>query len=140
MKLELKRVKYNTNPRNTIGHLYIDGKFFCYTLEDEIRMDGVKVYGKTAIPTGIYKVVVDMSNRFKRLMPRILDVPMFKGIRIHGGNTEEDSHGCPLVAYNTDGKRIWSTAERGLTAKLREAKEIQIIITNEMGMDLIVNN
>ena len=61
-------------------------------------------------------------------MPLLLDVPMFKGIRIHGGNTSKDSQGCPLVAFNTDYKKIWGTAERKLTAKLKESDFITISI------------
>ena len=136
MLLELKRIKYNTSRRNTIGKLYVDGEFFCYTLEDELRKEGVKVFGKTAIQDGEYRVVVSLSNRFKRMMPAILDVPMFTGIRIHGGNTAKDTHGCPLVAFNTDGKKIWGTAERKLTARLLEADDIRIKITNEFGLDV----
>jgi hypothetical protein len=120
--------------RNNIGDLHIDGEFFCYTLEDEIRPDGEKVYGKTAIQSGTYDVILTMSNRFKRLMPLVLDVPMFKGIRLHGGNTAKDSHGCPLVAFNTDYKKIWGTAERKLTAKIAEA------IDNGESVTLQINN
>ncbi len=129
MELNLYRHTYNTKgDRNIIGDLFIDGVFFCHTLEDEKRADGLKVYGETAIPSGTYNVKVTMSNRFKRLMPLLIDVPMFKGIRMHGGNTSKDSHGCPLVAFNTDFKKIWGTAERKLTAKLKEADFITISI------------
>ena len=109
--------------RNIIGDLHIDGKFFCHTLEDEIRPDGEKVYGKTAIPAGKYELILTVSNRFKRLMPLLVDVPMFSGVRLHGGNTSEDSHGCPLIAFNTDNVKIWGTAERSLTKLLKEASE-----------------
>ena len=129
MELNLYRHTYNTKgDRNIIGDLFIDGVFFCHTLEDEKRADGLKVYGETAIPSGTYNIKVNMSNRFKRLMPLILDVPMFKGIRMHGGNTSKDSHGCPLVAFNTDYKKIWGTAEKKLTSILKEAEFITISI------------
>tara|TARA_R110000796_G_scaffold236658_1_gene356251 strand:- start:117 stop:551 length:435 start_codon:yes stop_codon:yes gene_type:complete len=129
MELNIYRHTYNVKgDRNIIGDLFIDGVFFCYTLEDEKRADGLKVYGETAIPSGTYNVILSVSNRFKRLMPLLLDVPMFKGIRIHGGNTSKDSHGCPLVAFNTDYKKIWGTAERKLTAKLKESDFITISI------------
>ena len=129
MELNIYRHTYNTKgDRNIIGDLFIDGVFFCHTLEDEKRADGLKVYGETAIPSGTYNVVVTMSNRFKRLMPLLLDVPMFSGIRIHGGNDSGDTHGCPLVAFNTDYKRIWGTAEKKLTAKLKEEDFITISI------------
>jgi hypothetical protein len=122
-KLNLKIVRHTYNnseatggQENTIGDFYIDGEFFCYSLEDRIRFE--KVYGKTAIPAGKYRVIVNRSNRFKRLMPLLLDVENFRGIRIHGGNTAEDSHGCPLIAFKTDKVKIWSTAEKKLTAYL----------------------
>lgn len=82
---------------STISEWYIDGKFECYVLEDVVRAPGVKVDGKTAIPAGTYKVVIDMSTRFGRLMPHILDVPGFTGVRIHCGNTDADTEGCLLL-------------------------------------------
>ena len=73
----------------TQGKLYHDGKFICHTLEDRTRPEGVKVAKLTAIRAGVYPLRVSMSNRFKRAMPEILDVPQFTGIRIHGGNTPQ---------------------------------------------------
>lgn len=132
MILNLYRHTYNTTgDRNIIGDLFIDGIFYCHTLEDEKRADGVKVYGKTAIDDGEYVVKLTISNRFKRIMPILLDVPMFKGIRIHGGNTSKDTLGCILVAFKTDYKRIWSTASRKLTKKLTGVKDIKIIIEDK---------
>jgi len=141
--LELKIWRYIANTHredgdsNIIGDLFIENTFFCYTLEDQLRNKDQKVYGETCIRAGRYKVVLDMSNRFKRIMPRLLDVPMFEGIRIHGGNTSKDSHGCPLVAFSTDGKRIWGSAEKELTATLLQwqkenpSREIWITIENK---------
>ncbi len=82
------------------GKLFIDGRYFGETLEDtdrELEKGGVKVYGESAIPRGRYPVVVSVSRRFGREMPEVLDVPEFSGIRIHGGNTEHDTLGCPLL-------------------------------------------
>lgn len=87
----------------TIGKLYIDGQFECFTLEDLIReipgqpVESWKVYGKSAIPSGKYRVIVNMSSRFKRELPLLVDVPGFTGVRIHPGNTDEDTEGCILV-------------------------------------------
>lgn len=126
LELEIVRHTFNDSKatggeENNIGDFYIDGQFFCYSLEDKIRFE--KVYGKTAIPDGRYKVVLTVSNRFKRLMPLLLDVPNYSGVRIHGGNTAENSHGCPLVAFKTDKVKIWSTAEKKLTSFLKDWKE-----------------
>ena len=87
-------------PTRTFGKMFIDGRYFGETLEDtdqEIEKGGVKVYGESAIPRGRYPVTVSPSRRFGREMPEVLDVPEFRGIRIHGGNTEADTLGCPLL-------------------------------------------
>lgn len=108
MKIELKRFYYGEN--HTIGKLYIDGEYQCYTLEDKMRQEtdkpvsAWKVQSKTAIPTGIYKVIITMSARFKRLLPLLLNVDGFSGIRIHAGNTSADTEGCILVGTAWDGK------------------------------------
>src|SRR5574343_976097 len=98
MKLEL--IRHAIKDTYTIGKLFIDGTYFCDTLEDYVRA-GEKVFGKTAIPTGTYDVQITYSNRFKQPMPLLIDVPGFSGIRIHPGNTAEDTHGCILVGKNT---------------------------------------
>lgn len=94
MQINLKRTKLA--PEFTLGELYIDGILFCYTVEDTVRK-GEKIKGKTAIPFGTYKVIVNNSARFKKPMPLLLDVPNFEGVRIHSGNTAEDSEGCIII-------------------------------------------
>jgi hypothetical protein len=85
---------------STIGELFIDGEFICFTLEDTVRKYGEKIYGKTAIPKGLYEIAISYSNKFKKLLPLLLNVPFFTGIRIHSGNKAEDTEGCILVGKN----------------------------------------
>lgn len=84
----------------TIGRLYIGDDYFCDTLEDRVRPAGVKVYGKTAIPAGKYKVRKTMSPRFGKILPEILGVQNFAGVRIHSGNNAADTDGCILLGLN----------------------------------------
>ena len=79
----------------TIGELSIEGKHECYTLEDTVRER--KIYGQTAIPRGLYKVIITPSVRFKRDMPLLQNVPGYDGVRIHAGNTAADTEGCILL-------------------------------------------
>lgn len=114
LKLTLKTI-YKA-PTYTISKFYIDGVLFCDTIEDVVRdlnNDGdlndegeTKVWGETAIPAGTYKVSLTMSNRFKKVLPLLHNVPNFEGIRIHGGNTAEDTHGCILVGVNDKKGRV----------------------------------
>lgn len=146
MILTVQRRIFNTEgTRTTIGELFIDGKFFCYTAEDEVRPDDIKVQDKTAIPIGEYKIALTMSNRFKRITPLIYNRPdysvekgkvRFTGVRIHGGNDATNSSGCILVAHNVaDTKdRIYGTAEKDLTALLQKVKE-PIVLHVEVKLD-----
>ncbi len=93
MELLLERVE--KKPDFTIGSLSADGEWLAWTMEDTVR-DGPKVPGKTAIPFGKYFVQVTMSARFKKPLPLLENVPNFEGVRIHPGNTAEDSSGCIL--------------------------------------------
>lgn len=99
----------------TIGWMYVNGQFFCDTLEDKVedanrngRFDGAekKTPGRTAIPFGTYKVVYNWSNKFGKNLPLLIDVPHFSGIRIHPGNSEEDTSGCILVGLNTEPGKV----------------------------------
>ena len=107
MELLLKRVALQDT--YTIGKLYVNGKYFCDTLEDKVRdlnKDGkfdngeVKVYGETAIPYGTYEIKITYSEHFKRNLPILLNVPSYEGVRIHKGNTAKDTLGCILLGEN----------------------------------------
>ena len=56
--------------------------------------------GITAIPTGKYDVILTFSPRFKRVLPLLLGVKGYEGVRIHAGNSAEDTEGCLLVGEN----------------------------------------
>lgn len=86
-------------PLSTIGELFMPDRAMkiCFTLEDTVRAPGVKVQDETAIPEGVYEMVLSYSNKFKALMPLLLNVPMFDGIRFHKGNTARDSRGCIIT-------------------------------------------
>lgn len=136
MELILRRME--STGIHTGGKLYINGSYFCETLEDperDIEEEG-KVYGKTAIPLGRYGIEVTYSPKFKRMMPLIKDVPNFDGIRIHAGNTVADTDGCPMVGtWRRDGYLYQSRVkEDELTAKLLAAQnrkeEIFITVTH----------
>jgi len=109
MIIHLMRNTYFTDC--TMGELLINDKHFGYTLEDVVRADKIKIKGETAIPSGFYRVSVSMSSRFKKEMIEIHNVPMFKGIRIHGGNDDDDTEGCPLLGKNISGNKIWDCSE-----------------------------
>lgn len=107
MKLTLKRIALR--PTYTIGKLYIDGAYFCDTLEDTVRDTNKsgkfdngeqKIKGKTAIPYGTYEIKWTYSPRFKKYTPQLMNVPSFEGIRVHTGNTSADTEGCLILGEN----------------------------------------
>lgn len=138
MELTLKRTPTDSTGA-TFGTLYVDGVRRFHTLEDAIRevpdapVEQWKVAGKTAIPAGRYRVVIDVSARFKRFMPHILGVPGFLGIRIHSGNTTADTEGCILVGRAVVGNSVVlsRSAFDELMGYLHLAKNGEIWITVE---------
>lgn len=129
MELTLRRIARKDT--YTIGKLYIDGKYFCDTIEDKDRglaqdrplatNKALKKAGVTAIPTGRYVVTLGVqSPRFAQksqyafcngYLPRLLNVPAYEGVLIHIGNTAGDTEGCILVGKNKQvGKVLESTA------------------------------
>ena len=138
MKLTVKRVALK--PTGTIGKLYIDGVYFCDTLEDPNRdhnKDGDlndigegKVWGDTAIPFGIYRMILSYSPKFKRILPRLLNVPHFEGVLIHRGNTAKDTHGCILVGKNTEVGKVTSSTvwEEKLVKLLKDSGQKEFTV------------
>lgn len=106
--MELRVEREAGTGERTPGKLYVDGQFFCHTLEDQVRevegrpVSEWKVYGKTAIPFGRYRCTMIMSPRFRREMVWVRDVPGFEGILIHNGKDETSTEGCLLVHDRKD--------------------------------------
>lgn len=111
--MNIEVIRKFLRPEYTIGRLFVDGVKLCDSLEDPVRdlndytHDGDfddagegKVYGQTAIPAGVYPVVVTHSPKFGKRLPEILKVPGFKGIRIHTGANAKHTEGCLLVGEN----------------------------------------
>jgi hypothetical protein len=136
-EIRLKVVREVFGKTSTLGKLYINGVFFAHTLEDKCRnLNGdarKKVKSQTCIDEGVYGVTVTVSNRFKKPLPLLLNVPCFEAIRIHGGNTEADTEGCILIGAESDGaSRIWDCKGKvqQLVDKLTGLKGVTINISS----------
>ena len=116
----------------TIGELFVDSVPECFTCEDVVRE--VKIHGETAIPAGTYNVVITPSNRFKRDLPLLEDVPGFAGIRIHPGNTAADTEGCILPGRTHTDRTVGESkaAFNALFAKIQQALQDGDEITIEI--------
>ena len=136
MELTIKRDTYTQ--KSTIGNLEVDGTYQCHTLEDRVRDH--KVYGKTAVPAGRYQVKITYSPRFAKKLPLLMDVPGYEGIRIHPGNTDDDTEGCILPGTTRGPDMVGSSqkAFNDLMAKLIEADAIWITIEDDpMGYESV---
>lgn len=143
--MELKLERIDRKPAYTIGRLYMDGERFCDTLEPTDRglssnmrlgqLRRLKVAGKTAIPTGRYKVdmhtvsphfrLAPWAKPYGGIVPRLVGVPCFSGVLIHVGNTEKDTQGCILVGRNMAVGKVLDSAEtyKALMERLLAAKD-----------------
>lgn len=153
MTTHLRLIREPSDRGATLGSLYINDVWACWTLEDAMRepqpwlraiefekvdawVRSWKVPGKTAIPAGRYGVALTRSNRFQMVLPELLHVPGFSGIRIHSGNTDKDTEGCILVGMTRDDRsqvpRVLSSVEARdwLLLRLRQAPAIVIDIEN----------
>ncbi len=141
IELVLKRIAYRE--RYTIGRLYVDGEYFCDTIEDVVRelpevcpntphwkgcACGEKILGETAIPAGEYRVVLRESPKFKRVLPLVEGVPHFLGILFHRGVDERSSSGCIIVGENKVVGKVLNSGdcERRLVERLRDEKDINL--------------
>jgi len=119
--MKLRLVREILTAQSTIGRLFIDDVFKCWTLEDidrELTTEmspaeiwNKKVFGRTAIPRGSYKVIVNMSSKFKKIMPLLCDVPGFAGIRIHPGNNATHTEGCILPGISHGLNEIYNSRQ-----------------------------
>ena len=123
--MEIRVVRESFNRNETIGRMFIDGRFFCYTLEDRDRKlhqmmsrEAIlerKVYGQTAIPVGRYPLKLTYSPRFRRILPQLMGVKGFEGIRIHSGNHHQHTEGCIIVGMSRDEHNVWQSGKAMLT-------------------------
>ena len=128
----------------TISRVFVDGerfgngKNYCNVLENEDRglasdmplskIKAIKTKSQTAIPAGRYKVVITYSPRFKKMLPLLLDVPGFDGIRMHAGNSNKDTEGCLLFGVNDkpgwiSNSKYWTDKMIGLIKEALDKKE-----------------
>ena len=135
VQLRLTRRVYGST--FTLGEIQYNGDHFCYTVEDQVRpADAPKVPGKTAIPAGTYKVVLNWSPHFKRIMPLLLNVPNFSGIRIHSGYDADDTEGCIIVGYNLGSSYVLNsrTAYNDLMERLQaeDSEDITLEVRDDL--------
>lgn len=128
----------------TIGDVYVDGAFFCHSLEDEIReiagqpVAAWKIPRQTAIPSGKYRVSLEYSPRFGPNTLTVNDVPGFSGIRIHAGNTAGDTEGCILLGTQVKGICLVAGTSKPAVALVRAAVERAVARGEQVWLD--VNN
>lgn len=127
MELVLERLRQTA--AYTEGILSVNGVYYCDTLEDTVRVIRTredKIKGYTAIPSGTYSVQMTYSPKFRQVIPEIVQVPWFTGIRIHAGNTAHDTSGCILVGKKCHDGMLCSSrvVARSLSNKIAHAREV----------------
>ena len=132
MLITVHRERRNCTPKSTVGKMFIDGHYFSETLEDALRHPKLKILKETAVPCCTVSVGISYSSRFQRDMVILYNQPngyesiveghSWKGLRVHGGNTAENTEGCILVAENRlNNDTIQGTRERPFTLIVKEA-------------------
>ena len=139
--MKVKVIRKWFTDESTMGEMFVDDVFLCYTLEDKDRnlkqtdtlmwIKSNKIFGKTAIPYGTYSGLFTMSNRFKRVLPEIKDVKGWAGVRIHSGNTAEDTLGCILLGKSKAYDKIFESrlAMSEFFLKVAPSKQFTLEIT-----------
>ena len=136
--MNLYQIRDVFTENSTTSKLFIENEEECFILEDQDRKleaGGKKVYGRTAIPRGRYKIEMDWSPKYGRDMPHILDVPQFEGIRIHPGNRSEDTEGCLIPGqervedYVRNSKPAFDALLTKLNAAWANNEEVWLTIT-----------
>ena len=147
MQTEYLLLRHTAVQDATLGYLYVSNSGeapdplvdtpLCKVLEDPIRLrrvngvvKGEKIKGDTAIPDGRYEIIINWSNRFGRLMPLLLNVPQFAGIRIHAGNTPDDTEGCLLVGSE------YYTLRNRILGKILKSRAAYLLIFRRLQKDL----
>ena len=139
--MEIKIVRNKGTAGFTEGKMYVDGVFECYTVEDadrRLEAGGTKVQNATCIPRGKYKVILSMSNRFKKVLPEVLNVPQFKGIRIHSGNSSKDTEGCIIVgAINDRVDDDWVGSSKVAMSRLMPKIEDALAVKEAVWLEIV---
>lgn len=134
MTLELELQRDQPDESRMFGVFSVSGLYECVTLEDPPRSEKIK--GRTAIPEGRYRITLEESPRFGPNTITIKDVPGFTGVRIHAGNTENDTEGCPLVGQ----ERTEMTIIRSRQALAHLKSKIQVAWDAEDEIWLTIKN
>lgn len=119
--MNLRLVREDFSEKSAIGKLFVNDEWECFILEDTDRklnsqmsleeIKRIKIPGQTAIPLGKYQIDVTWSVRFNRLLPILLNVPGYEGVRIHPGNAPVDTHGCLLPGKIREVDRVFRSKE-----------------------------